>query len=243
MSLQTTFFLTTHLLSFTLFLQAVEMLAISQDSSFLRVWNFQKPWLNLKLLSVAQIILAATCFFVPSGYIFLALFFTHLGMCVRFRGSFNGGSDMMTFVVLSGVLLGLFLPNVNSLKLGLSYIAIHTLYSYFKAGLVKSIRPEWRDGKAVPEFLQNSLLSDARRFGIYLSQTKHLSRMIGIFAVSFELSFPLILFFPKLVWIYFICALVFHFLIYLAFGLNRFFWIWLSAWPAAIYFTSNFRQL
>ena len=238
MSLVTAFSFTTHLLCLALFLQAIEIYAVSRDFAFLKVWSFEKSKLNLKWISLAQIFLALAGFFMPSGLFFVSLFFTHLGICVRFRGTFNGGSDMMTFVVLTGVIVGTCLPNENAAQFGLIYIAIHLLYSYFKAGLVKALRPEWRNGRAISEFLRHSFYDDIRKFSEVLIKTRNLGQLLGICAVGFELSFPLVLFFPALIWAYLGCALAFHFLIFLAFGLNRFFWIWLSAWPAAVYFST-----
>jgi hypothetical protein len=230
-----------YLFSFALLLQCIEMISISREEIFLNVWSFK----NLKGSLPFQVVFEKI--FSKTGFRFLLLFqfflilisalaparpllilaiaFIHLIICIRFRGIFNGGSDMMVFIIASGLIIGG--------KIGLIYISIHTCYSYFKAGIAKILQPSWRSGIAINQFLRISLYSNIRK----LDPHKYLSRILSYSVLGFELIIPIIFFYPKIGPIYFATAIAFHFINFLVFGLNRFLWIWLSAWPAVIYCT------
>jgi len=242
-SLETTLLLISYLTGFALFISAAELLWLSRVREFQEIWSLDNlraelssalptflidPLFSLKgfrIILSLQIILSLCLYFFSSPWIVLGLLLTHLLICIRFRGTFNGGSDMMTMVVLTGLLVGG--------KAGLIYISIHTLYSYFKAGLVKVKQADWRQGRALPAFFQRSLFKDVQNLAGKIPYPKTL----GYFVIIFELSILLILLKPELTVLYFTAALLFHFINYLTFGLNRFFWIWLAAWPAVFYFT------
>ena len=167
-------------------------------------------------MSLIQVVASLLAFKYPRAELFVVLFICQLFISVRFRGTFNGGSDMMTFVILTGVLVGYFW----STKYGFLYIGINGLYSYFKAGLAKLKNPEWREGSALASFTPT-----LTKWGRVLSWP----------VIIFELAALAVPFIPGLAWPYFILAMLFHLIIFLMFGLNRFFWIWLSAWPSIFY--------
>ena len=50
-----------------------------------------------------------------------------------------------------------------------------------------------------------------------------------------EGCFPLALLDVRLAWLFCAVAALFHFLVFLYFGLNRFFWAWLTTFPAVLY--------
>ena len=236
MSLEPALATITYLVGFSLFLGAIELLYLCRDKLFTEVWSFQNLQSELKIekvfslngfrnLLMLEIVLTTALYFYPSALVVGLLLLIHLLVCMRFRGTFNGGSDMLTVVVLTGLLIAY----CGYAKAGLIYIAIHTLFSYFKAGLVKLRQPDWRRGHAVSAFLKRSLFADVQNFEIPFA------KFLGWGLIVFELSSLLLLLQPQIVWIYFGIAIFFHFVNYLIFGLNRFFWIWLSAWPAVIY--------
>lgn len=250
---------TTRLLSLAIFIQSIEVFYLSRQTTFQKIFGYRNIKSDLQkglplprhliqilfadqtlsALALIQIALAFVSWWSPNGWPFLIIFLIHFIICIRFRGTFNGGSDMMTFVVLTGVLLSFFFHSKTepavSLDLGFIYITIHLLFSYFKAGFVKIKQPDWQQGKALAVFLQRSLLSDIRQLGIWLSTKPILGLILSWIVLVFELSVVALLFFPQLVLPYFILAFLFHFLVYISFGLNRFFWIWMSAWPAALF--------
>jgi hypothetical protein len=62
-----------------------------------------------------------------------------------------------------------------------------------------------------------------------------LTRLMAHGILSFEILFPLSLTGPWLAWVFMFCGLGFHVLVFQVYGLNRFFWAWLSAYPALYY--------
>lgn len=251
MTLAASTLVTLRLLSLTLLIQAAEILILSRRSDFKNIWSFKN--LNRDLLSglplptklveiffstkglqaitLVQITIAITTAFTPHALGITVLMITHLLICIRFRGSFNGGSDMMTFVVLTGTLIA----TTGAQKVGMIYIATHALYSYFKAGLAKAKHREWWNGQAIPAFLSRSLFPDIQMMGAQLRNYHWLSKATGWLTLFFEFSILGLLLLPKFAMMYMAGAIVFHLSIYFCFGLNRFFWIWISTWPAILY--------
>ena len=184
MTLEASVLLTTRLLSFTMVLQAIEIFVLSRQPNFQHIWSYKNIQrdlerglpLNAKLIqklfsipslqkiAAIQIAFAALAAFNPISILFIGLFVTHLLICIRFRGAFNGGSDMMTFVVLTGAIIS----TAGFAKIGLIYVATHTLYSYFKAGLAKIKHKEWRNGQAIPAFLARSIFPDIQKIATRL---------------------------------------------------------------------------
>lgn len=251
MSLSFAVLLSARLLALTLLIQGAELLYLSRQSSFQSIWNFKnlqpdfikglplnQNWISLffsdksfQNIAILQMIAAVLALIYPHFILILILFSTHFLICVRFRGTFNGGSDMMTFVVLTGMLIAL----LGWQKMGLIYITIHALYSYFKAGLVKARFREWWNGQALPIFLRRSLFLDMHQLADWLAPKKLLYRVLGTSVLIFELAAFALLFFPSLAITYCAIAIIFHMTIYFIFGLNRFFWIWVSTWPPILF--------
>lgn len=258
MSLEYAIFLTTKFISFAILLIGFENFLISRSHGFTKVWNYKNLKNNFETglllpkniiqillsnrtfqtLSLLQISIAILSLILSSPYFIILLFIIHLLICLRFRGNFNGGSDMMIFVVLTGLIISLWSANPQTQKLGLIYIAIHGIYSYFKAGFVKLRHPDWRHGIALPVFLQRSLFKHSHQFSNWLENKKALALILSWGIIIFEIAALTLALLPKISIAYCLCALFFHFLIFLIFGLNRFFWSWLSAWPAILFAVS-----
>lgn len=165
------------------------------------------------------------------------LFLMALLLLLRWRGAFNGGSDFMTLVGLSGLLLahlvGTFTDPALGWQAGLWYITLQTLSSYFVSGWVKLMRPEWRSGEALPLFLDSGVYGPLPPRSIF----RH--RMVA-WGCSWSFTlwegfFPVVLLDVRLAVLWCAVATLFHFLVFWFFGLNRFFWAWLSSFPALIY--------
>lgn len=249
--------LTSYFLAFALLIQAVEFISLSRRADFFTIWSYQNLKTDLenglpfskgfiaklfsdfsfKIIVWIYFIVAFFVFILPaySFLLFLILFFIHLYICIRFRGTFNGGSDMMSFVLLTGMLIYTSSTDTSVQKLGLIYIAVHAVYSYFKAGRVKVISPEWRNGKALPLFLEQSLYADTRQISAWLKFKPKFSLLLCWSVILFEMGIVTLPLLGQFKIYYFIAAILFHFVIYKGFGLNRFFWVWVSAWPAILY--------
>ena len=168
------------------------------------------------------------------------LFVMALLLLLRWRGAFNGGSDFMTLVGLTGLLLakvlGLFTDTASAWHAALWYVAVQSLSSYFVSGWVKLMRPEWRSGRALTVFLDNGVYGPLPSNSIY--RRPRLAMLCSWGFTLWEGLFPLALLDVRLAVMFCAIAAVFHFLVFWFFGLNRFFWAWLSTFPAILYCAS-----
>lgn len=167
----------------------------------------------------------------------LALFLMALVLLFRWRGAFNGGSDFMTLVGLSGLLLAQVLGALGDPQMGwragLWYVALQSVSSYFVSGWVKLLKPEWRSGAALPAFLDSGVYGPLPADSFY--RRPWAARSISWVFTIWEGCFPLALIDVRLAWLMCASAVVFHFLVFWYFGLNRFFWAWLATFPAILY--------
>jgi hypothetical protein len=167
----------------------------------------------------------------------LFLFLGTLLLLTRWRGAFNGGSDFMTIVVLTGLLIGALGSAMGQHEIawqaGLIYIAIHSASSYFLSGGVKLFNPDWRSGKALPLFLDGGI------YGPLASDSLFRNRAVAILCswafILWETAIPIAFLNPVLMLLYCGIGIVFHFLVFWFFGLNRFFFAWLATYPALIF--------
>jgi hypothetical protein len=169
----------------------------------------------------------------------VVLLFSTLAIGVRWRGTFNGGSDYMTIVVLTGLTVSAALPYSPSAALaGLAYIAFHSINSYFVAGAVKLGSPDWRTGRALSAFVRSG------SYAVWPNADRLLSSpIIGVAlcwaTILFEIAFPVVLLNQSVCLVFLVIGGVFHLANVYVFGLNRFFWAWTSTYPA-IYWCSGF---
>ncbi len=217
--------LTARLFALSWSLQALEQWLVRRSLARVYPWSIVRRDYGVRFgdaawpfLILAQVPLALGLV-TPHGFVpWLALALALL-QAARFRGSYNGGSDSMTLVVL----LGLALARTFSARLGLAYIAAQLVLSYFLAGVFKLRDPAWRNGSALP-----ALLAAPQ----YRSTPFRAPRLAGYAVLAFECMFPLALLDIRLSWLFAITALLFHTLNARVLGLNRFLWAWLAAYPA-----------
>jgi len=167
-------------------------------------------------------------------WVSLSLVIVTLFILYRFQGPYNGGSDRMGILILCCLCLTKFLPTTVLKELAFGYLALQLILSYFISGWVKIINPDWRNGQA---------LNDVFRFSAYpasdaLRNWANYPRIL--FAMSwavmlFEILFPLSLLTPATLYIGLAIAAAFHFSNACFFGLNRFFWIWIAAYPSILW--------
>ena len=158
----------------------------------------------------------------------LVLFAGTLLLLIRWRGAFNGGSDFMTLITVSGLLIAqgvtLVSDEQTGWSAGLGYIAIQTLSSYFVSGWIKLKRPEWRNGQALTVFLNTGLYGPLSPDSVF--RRPLVARVCSWTFIIWEGLFPLVLLHPPWIGGFVAMALLFHFLVFWFFGLNRFFWAW-----------------
>lgn len=169
------------------------------------------------------------------------LFVSTLLILIRWRGAFNGGSDFMSVVVLTGLLLAhvaaLWVGPVLGWKAGLGYIAIHAITSYFISGAIKLVSREWRNGSALQYFLDGGLYGPLPQNSAYRRPAVAIACSWTF--ILWECAFPFALAGPVVAAVFCAVAALFHFLVFRYFGLNRFFWAWLASFPAIIYWATQ----
>ena len=199
----------------------------------------QMHQLHLVLRLCAAVLLALQGASLPLiGFLFVG----NLLILIRWRGAFNGGSDFMTLVVLTGLLISQVVGALGNVDLGWQagfwYIAIQAITSYFMSGAVKLLRREWRNGSAMTIFLNGAIYGPLS--ATHLLRNKWLTLLGSWGFIVWEILFPLSLLDPRLAAVFCAVAALFHFLVFWFFGLNRFFWAWLCAFPAIMWCSAQF---
>lgn len=165
------------------------------------------------------------------------LFALALVLLLRWRGAFNGGSDFMTLVGLTGLLIAHLVGTFQGMdfgwRAGFWYITLQSLTSYFMSGWVKLLHPSWRSGRALPQFLDTGVYGPLASGSAY--RRPALARSLSWAFTVWEGLFPLALLDVRLAALFCAVASVFHFLVFRFFGLNRFFWAWLTTYPAILW--------
>lgn len=158
------------------------------------------------------------------------LFVTQVAIGVRFRGTFNGGSDVMSVILLAA----LSLPQLSggselAQEAALLYIAVQLTLSYFVAGVAKLQHGEWRAGGAL-----RALVGSYGAPGWVVGALDGAGRLrwIGWSVLAFECAFPLAWSGPRACAILLGAGLCFHLAVWLILGLNRFVFVWVAAFPA-----------
>lgn len=163
-----------------------------------------------------------------------------IGLCIisililhRFNGPYNGGSDRMGNLILFCLTIGLIIPAWQEYALG--YLALQLILSYFISGWVKLINPAWRSGQALIDVFAFSAYPVSESLRGWQLHPKLLQTMSWA-VILFELAFPLLCLTQTGLYLGLFIAAIFHFTNACLFGLNRFFWIWITAYPAILWF-------
>ena len=155
---------------------------------------------------------------------------TQVAICVRFRGTFNGGSDMLGIVLLSALSLAQLSPSSQLAQTAaLLYIAVQLTLSYVMAGVAKLRHAEWRSGAALASFVGTY---GAPGWLVRALDGKMQVVLSSWAVLGFECSFPLAWSGPRAAALLVGMGLCFHLGAWLLFGLNRFVFVWAAAYPA-----------
>jgi hypothetical protein len=173
-----------------------------------------------------------------SGPVIWALWALGVVILHRFDGAYNGGSDKMTFLILTCFGAYHLAPTPFWQELAISYLAVQLVLSYFVSGYIKIINPEWRSGRALQDVFRFSAYPVSEGLRRWADHPKVLFLMSwGV--MGFEVLMPLALLHPLFLAGLLLVAASFHFANACLFGLNRFFWIWISAYPALFWFQAR----
>ena len=216
------------ILGFAIFQQGLEFMRAQQLEKML---GFIRAVLAIVLMLGFQPVLVESVLLVTAILIIL-----------HFRGPYNGGSDTMTFLVLLCLWLSHMAPTRYWQEIALGYLSIQLMLSYFQSGWVKIVNPEWRSGSALQKVFAVSAYPVSENVRLW-SQRPQLLFFMSWAVIGFELVFPLALFNQTLLIVALVIAALFHFANACFFGLNRFFWIWLAAFPVIVWFQSRLMSV
>lgn len=176
-----------------------------------------------------------------TAWVCVALLLLGLVILKRFQGPYNGGCDRMGLLILCCLTLVHVSPALGGAELAFGYLALQLVMSYAIAGWAKIVNPDWRRGLA---------LRDVFRFSVYpvsesLRGWADWPRLLWLMSwavIIFELAFPLALLTRPTLILALAVAAIFHLANACLFGLNRFFWIWLAAYPSILWFQQRIVQ-
>jgi len=251
--------LAAHLLGGSLLLQTLELLLVRRSFSEQGIWTMAVlrqelvqlpaalrvpcltlfPYPRFVALLVVQAGLAASLLCFGATPLLLPAAAIALLISMRFRGTYNGGSDAMTLLAALCLAIAACAPAYPLVQRGcLGYLALQTCLSYFLAGIAKLKQPSWRQGAALAQFANQPRYAVPAR-ALALLRRPLVSRATGYLVMAFECSFPLALLGPRWCLGYLSVALVFHLNNAALFGLNRFLFAWLAAYPALLYVSGH----
>lgn len=254
LNLETTVMFIRYLLAFALTLQSIEFLLIRRTFSNTGIWQssilksdfevfpkFISTLLEYLLsynkfiyIICLRLLLSILLFSIASPIIYGLLIIIALLISLRWRGTFNGGSDYMTLIVLIAMFIASLSSNPKFQNAAVYYLCFQVASSYFLAGLVKIKNRDWRTGKALKAFLQNTIYLD-NSVSKFLIGSNKLLRLFAIITIAWELSFPLAFVNLNFAIVYLSIGFLFHLANAYLLGLNRFLFIWVATYPAVFY--------
>ena len=143
-------------------------------------------------------------------------------------------STQQTQLQASYMTLSRLSPTPMLAELAFGYLGAQLTLSYFISGWVKVVNPDWRSGRALRDVFQFSAYPVAESLRGFAHRPR-LLRAMSWAVMGFELVFPLTLLWPPALAAGLVVAGTFHLANACLFGLNRFFWTWLSAYPAILW--------
>ena len=140
----------------------------------------------------------------------------------------------MGLLILFCLTLAQLLPGRTLSEAAFGYLALQLILSYFVSGYVKILNPEWRSGQA----LRDVFLFSAYPVSEGMRDWAERPRLLWVMSwavILFEILFPIAFFLGDALILALIVAALFHLANAVLFGLNRFFWIWMAAYPSLLW--------
>lgn len=195
------------------------------------IWAFksERPLFTLRALFSVVLLTG-----FQSQWVLLALSIHSLFVLYRFNGPYNGGSDKMGLLILYCLTLARWLPDGPAQEIAFGYLGLQLTLSYFISGQVKIVNPDWRSGQALKEVFAYSaypVSEDLRK----LAERPRLLWLASWAVIIFELMFPLTLLHPYALYPALVLTASFHLANACLFGLNRFVWAWIAAYPSIVW--------
>ena len=205
---------------------------IKNQNFFFKKISFLLSHKNFIALLYLRIFCAAAFLFFPFSVFIIFIFLTSLLISLRFRGSFNSGSESLSLIILGALVIASLNSGAKIQEGVLWYIALQLCNSYFMAGLVKLKQASWRNGSALTQFVYSANYHPPLFIKSYLANRNSALMLSWVIMLS-EVSFPLIFLSQGIQTILWLSLFfTFHLLNVFIFGLNRFLIIWSAAYPA-----------
>jgi hypothetical protein len=164
------------------------------------------------------------------------LLITSMLICVRFRGTYNGGSDYMTILILLALSVAVLAGQRSQAVLGaLGYVAVQVTLSYVIAGMVKLKEADWRSGRALQALLGSSQYGAPGIVARFFDNAA-LSRVASWLVIAFECGFAAAWLGGRACLAMILLGTLFHVWNSAVLGLNRFLFAWFASYPALLYF-------
>lgn len=189
-----------------------------------------EPSLFVPRLGLCALLVAG----VAPGLMAAALLFNDLLLLRRFGGPYNGGADRMGLLILISLALASLAPGEKARAVAFGYLGAQVVLSYFISGWVKIVNPDWRSGRALRDVFLFSAYPAGENLRGWADRPGAL-RAASWAVMGFELAFPLSLASAPTLQAGLALGAAFHLANACLFGLNRFFWIWLCAYPALLW--------
>jgi hypothetical protein len=202
---------------------------IQQSLEHLRGFRDERLLFSARIILAGLVLAGIAAPWPLVGLAGLSLLILH-----RFQGPYNGGSDRMGLLILWCLTLSRAAPTSMLAELAFGYLGAQLTLSYFISGWVKVVNPDWRSGRALRDVFQFSAYPVAESLRAF-AERPLLLRVMSWSVIGFELAFPLTLLWPPALVAGLVLAGTFHLANACLFGLNRFFWTWLSAYPAILW--------
>lgn len=228
MSLDLAIRLTEILLSIALIQQSLEHVFGLRDE---RVHYLVRLMLSVLLLAGIQ-----------PQWVCVALFINALLILRRFQGPYNGGSDLLSVLLITCLCATHLMPNAQWQEYAFGYLALQVVFSYFKSGWSKVIYRDWRSGQALRDVFQFSVYPVSEATREWAAQPRLLWAMSWA-VILLELLFPLAMLSPEVLAAGLTLAMAFHVANFVMFGFNRFVWVWAAAYPSLIWLQARLNLL
>lgn len=202
---------------------------IQQSLEHLRGFRDERALFGARIVLAVLVLIGIAAPWPLVGLAGLSLLILH-----RFQGPYNGGSDRMGLLILWCLTLSRLAQTPMLAELAFGYLGAQLTLSYFISGWVKVVNPDWRSGRALRDVFQFSAYPVAENLRAFADRPR-LLRAMSWGVMGFELVFPLTLLWPPALMAGLLVAATFHLANACLFGLNRFFWTWLSAYPAILW--------
>jgi hypothetical protein len=171
---------------------------------------------------------------VQTPWVCVALFINMLFILRRFQGPYNGGSDLLSMLLIMCLCAAHLSPNETWREYAFGYLALQAIFSYFKSGWSKVVNSDWRSGQALQDVFSFSVypISEATRGWV---QWPRLLFAMSWAVILLELLFPLALLSSTALLAALALAMSFHLANFVMFGFNRFVWVWAATYPSLIW--------